>query len=201
MVNLDKVKSLAILGDTDTGKTNLAVSHLRNYKGNKEIYLLGYPIRVYKDPNKHDRGYFKELSNFSDIFRVNNSIIFIDELQKFIKVYDRKANIDLMDLISTFAHRGNCLMFNTQLSQFITKGVEAFIDCWNITRLVDLAALKNGSKPKRVIQNTTHPKCNKWSLSLENGEYLEYSEKNDIGDNGVKKFRNQNVAKDWKDIC
>lgn len=189
MVNLDNIKSLAILGDTDTGKTNLAISHLRNYKGNRKIYLLGYPRKIDK---------FLSLSTFSDLFRITDSIIFIDELQRFIKVYDRKANVELMELISLFEHQNNTLIFSTQLSQFITKGIEAFIDCWNMTRINDLACLKNGSKPKRVIQNTMHPKCSRWSLSLSNGEYLEFSEKNAVGENGVSMFENQKIGKDWK---
>ena len=188
-INLDKIKSLAILGDINTGKTNLAFFHLNNYKGKRSIYLLGYPKEI--------KG-FKGLSCFSDIFKVTDSIIFIDELSRYIKVYDREANYELMELISLFAHQGNTLIFTTQLSQFITRGVEAFIDAWNLTRLNDLATLKNGSKPKRIIQNTIHPKCNKWSLSLEKGEYLEFSEMNELGSNGVKEFPNQNIGKDWK---
>ena len=189
MVNLDNIKSVAIIGDTNTGKTNLAFSLLNNYEGDRDIYLLGYPKKI-KD--------YKEVSNLQDVFQLTDSIIFVDEIQRFIKIYDRKANNDLMDLISLFAHNNNTIVFTTQLSQFITKGVEAFIDCWLMTRIADLATLKNGSKPKRIIQRTIHPTCTKWTLGLEKGEYLEYSEFNDISDNGVNSFKDQKIGKDWK---
>lgn len=188
-MDLDKVKSVCIIGDIDAGKTNLAFYLLRQYKGARKIYLVGYPKKIDN---------FASLSNWQDMFKLTNSIIFIDELQKFIKIYDRRANYDLMELISLFKHQNNTLIFTTQLSQFITRGVEAFVDCWVLTRLMDLATLKNGSKPKRVIQSTLHPQCTKWSLNLRNGEYLEFSEMNMIGENGVKKFTDQKIQKDWK---
>ena len=188
-INLDKINSLAIIGDTGTAKTNLAIYHLRKYEGTRQIYSLGYPKQIDD---------FKNLSAFSDVCRLTDSIIFVDELSKYIHVYDRNSNYQLMELISLFEHQNNTLIFTTQLSQFITRGIEAFIDCWNLTRMNDLATLKNGSKPKRIIQNTMHPKCNKWSLALDNGEFLEFSEKNEIGHNGIKKFENQGIKKDWK---
>ena len=189
MVNLDNIKSLVILGDTHTGKTNLAVYLLRSYEGSRTIYTVGYPRKIDN---------FENLSSFQDLFAITNSIIFVDELQKFIKAYDRKANYELMELISLFEHQGNTIIFTTQLSQFVTKGVEGFIDCWCLTRILDLGNLKNGCKVKRIIQNTLHPKCSRWSLSIDTGEYLEFSEKNPIGGNGVKKFGFANIGKDWK---
>lgn len=189
-INFDRFKSVAILGDINSAKTNLAIYHLRDYRGKRKIYTLGYPRKLDN---------FTQLSSFRDVFKLTDSIIFIDELQKFIRVYDKKANYDLMDLISLFAHKNNTLVFTTCLSQFITQGIEAFIDCWMLTRISDLDNLKNGSKPKRIVQNTVDPKCNKWSLSLLNGEYLEFSELNEVGVNGIKFFPNQNIGKDWKE--
>jgi len=189
MVLLDQVKSVAILGDIDTGKTNLAFSMLRAYGGERQIYLVGYPKQI---------DGFKTVSNFQDLFKLTNSIIFIDEIQKYIKIYDRRANYDLMELISIFAHNNNTLIFTTCLSQFISKSIEGYIDCWNLTRILDLKSLKNGSKAKRIVEQTLHPKCNKWSLALAKGEYLEFSELNELKDNSVKKFEDQKIGKDWR---
>ena len=192
MVDLNQVKSVAILGDINTGKTNLAVSMLREYKkkgGKREIYLVGYPKQIDD---------FKNISNFQDLFKLTDSVVFIDEIQKYIKIYDRKANYDLMELISLFAHNNNTLVFTTCFSQFISRSIEGYIDCWDLTRILDLKSLKNGGKAKRIIEQTTHPKCNKWSLALKKGEYLEYSELNDPGDNNVKEFEDQKIGKDWR---
>jgi hypothetical protein len=188
-MDLDKTTCLAIIGDIDTGKTNLAFHHMNKYKGKRKKYLLGYP--------KSKVGYGR-ISNFQDIFSLKDSIIFADELHKYVKVYDRKANVQLMELISLFKHKRNTLIFSTQLSQFITRGVEAFIDAWNLTAIRDLNSLKNGSKPKRIIQNMSVPQCTQFSLSLEVGEYLEFSEKNSIEQNGIHKFEFQNIKKDWE---
>jgi hypothetical protein len=187
-IDLDLVKSVCILGEVDSGKTNLGFWYLENYKGKRKIYLLGYPKKV-KD--------YINLNSFSDIFKLKDSIIFCDELQKFIKIYDRKSNYQLMELISLFAHKNNTIIFTTQVSQFVTKGVEAFIDVWAI-KSQDLESLKNGSKPKRVIQRLSDYRRTDWFLSLEKNEYYEYSERNKLGQNIVKTFPDMGIKKDWR---
>ncbi len=189
MVNLDQVKTVAILGDIHTGKTNLAVSMLREYKGDKQIYLVGYPKQIDD---------FKNISFFNDLFKLTDSIIFIDEIQKFINIYDRRRVHEFIELLSFFAHNNNTLIFTTCLSQFIPKRLEPYLDCWCMTRIMDVEGLKNGGKAKRIIKNTTHHKSTKWSLALPNGEYLEHCEINDIEENGVKTFEYQKIGKDWR---
>jgi len=188
-MDLDKTKVVSILGDMNSGKTNLAFHLLREYKGERKIYLLGYPKQVDD---------FTMISDFNDIFALTDSIIFIDEIHRFIKLYDKRANQDLLELISFLSHNNNTLIFSTQLSQFVTKSVEAFVDGWCITKLKDIKSLKNGSKPKRIIQNTVHHLCTKWSLVLVPGQYLENCEAGAVGENGVKTFPFQGIGKDWK---
>ena len=94
-------------------------------------------------------------------------------------------------------HTNNTLIFNTQLTQFITKGIEASVDAWLLTRINDIDSLKNGSKAKRIIQNTKHPSCTNWGLALETGKYLLYTDDADLGMNGVKSFEDQKIAKEW----
>jgi len=188
-MELDNTKVVAIIGDTDSGKTNLAFHLLREYKGTRQIYLLGYPKQVDN---------FITLSDFNDIFLLTDSIIFMDEIHRFIKLYDKKANQALLELISLLGHNNNTLIMTTQLSQFITKSVEAFIDGWFLTRIKDIKTLKNGSKPKRIVQNTVYHNCNQWSLALKPGEYLENCDTNPVGVNGIKTFSFQNIGKDWR---
>lgn len=188
-MELDNTKVIAIIGDTDSGKTNLAFHLLREYKGTRQIYLLGYPKQVDN---------FIVLSDFNDIFSLTDSIIFMDEIHRFIKLYDKKANQQLLELISLLGHNNNTLVMTTQLSQFLTKSVEAFIDGWFLTRIKDIKTLKNGSKPKRIVQNTVHHNCNQWSLALKPGEYLENCDTNPVGVNGVKTFPFQGIGKDWR---
>ena len=188
-MNLDEVKSVAVLGDINSGKTNLVFKLLRDYKGTRQIYLVGYPKQI---------DYFKKISFFKDLFKLTDSIIFIDEIQNYINIYDRRKIHQLISLISFFAHNNNTLIFTTCLSQFITKAIESYVDCWCMTRIMDLNGLKNGGKPKRIIQDITDNRCNEWSLALKKGEYLEHSELNDSDENGVKTFEFQNIGKDWR---
>ena len=187
MIDLDKIRSLAIIGNLDQGKTNLMFYYANTYKGTRKKYLFGYP--------KEMAGYIS-LYSWEDLLKIRDSIILIDEINTFIKIYDKKKNYQLMELISLFAHKNNTLIFTTQLSQFISRGMEAFIDCWAIKRL-DLETLKNGSKPKRIIQRLNYSKKNEWVLDLEQNEFYEFSEKNEIGENRVKTFPFQEVGKDW----
>lgn len=188
MVNLDKIKTLAILGNIDSGKTNLAFYYMNSYKGTKQKVLYGYPIQ--KDG-------FISVSCWNDLLKVKDSIIFIDEIQKYIKFSETHANTKFLEFISLLSHKNNILIFTTQITQFITKGVEAFIDCWSFKR-IDLDTLKNGSRPKRIIQRIATPKKNDWILDLEVNEFFEYSDRNEIGENGLKTFDFQNIAKDWR---
>jgi hypothetical protein len=187
MIDLDRIRSLAIIGNLDQGKTNLLFYYGNSYKGTRKKYLFGYP--------KEMEGY-TSLYSWEDLLKIRDGIILIDEINTFIKIYDKKKNYQLMELISLFAHKNNTLIFTTQLSQFINRGVEAFIDCWAIKRL-DLETLKNGSKPKRIIQRLNYPKKNEWVLDLEQNEFYEFSDKNGIGENRVKTFPFQEVGKDW----
>jgi len=187
-ISLDKVRSLAIIGEINSGKTNLAFYYMNTYEGTRKKYLYGYPKEI--------KGY-KNISTWGDLLKIKDGIIFMDEIQRFIKFYDTKSNTQLMELISLFAHKNNTLIFTTQLSQFITRGVEAFVDCWGIKR-IDLETLKNGSKPKRIIQRLCCERKNDWVLDLEPDEFFEYSEKNEIGENRIKKFTFQNIGKDFR---
>lgn len=187
-LNLDRTDSIAILGDRQTGKTNLAFYLLNSYRGIKDIYLYGYP--------KSFKG-FKSLNSWQDILKVTDSIIYIDEIHRYIKLYDRKANTELMELMSFLAHQGNTLIFSTQLSQFITKGVEASIQTWLIKRL-DIGSLKNGSRPKRIIKEIADARITDKGMALNPNEVIAYDGLQDIGFSGVHTYTDQGIGKDWK---
>jgi hypothetical protein len=191
-MNLDKNKIICIQGDMNTGKTNLGFYLLRDYKskgGKREIYTLGYPSQVDD---------FINISCFLDVLNLQDSVIYIDELLKFFKGYDRHTNEQLIEFLSTIMHSNNTIIFATQQTQFITKTIENFIDTWCFTGIKDLKGLKKGSNPKRIIQGLTHFKCSSWSLSLDKGEYFEYSHLNHFRENGVHTFPFQQIGKDWK---
>jgi hypothetical protein len=187
-INLDLTDSVAIVGDRNSGKTNLAFGLLNNYSGTKAKYLYGYPKEI---PG------FKLISTWSDLLKLTDSVIFIDEIQKYIKLYDRRANAELMELLSFLAQQNNTLIFTTQLSQFITKGVEASIQTWLIKQL-DIRGLKNGCKIKRILQETANPRITEKGMAIYLNEYIAYDSTMPIGFNGIHTFGDQGIGKDWK---
>lgn len=187
-LNLDKTDSVAIVGDRNSGKTNLAFSFMNSYRGRRGKVLYGYP--------KDFKGYLR-IANWEDLLQITDSIIFIDEISKYIKLYDRRANVELMDLLSFLAHQNNTLIFTTQLTQFITKGVEASIQTWCIKQ-IDIVGLKNGCKVKRILQATAHPRITNKGMALRVDEYIAHDLNMRIGFSGLHTFKDQNIKKDWK---
>ena len=189
MIDLDTVKICAVIGDTDTGKTNLAVYHLRNYKGNRQIYTLGYPGQLDN---------YIPLNSLSDIFRLSNSIIFIDELSKVFPLKNRHTNNDFIEVARLLAHSGNTILFTTQLTQDLTNQMEAFVEGFLITKMADLRFLKAGSKVKYVIMDCLDPRRTSKELNLNQGEYLQSVDNSPAGTNGIRPFPFQNIGKKWR---
>ena len=187
-LNLNNVRICGIIGDIHSGKTNLAIYHLRKYKGKRKIYTLGYPKQIDN---------FIRLNTKRDIAKLTDSIIFIDELSKFYSTKERHTNTEFLDIARIMGHSNNTLVFTTQLTQDLTNKMEAFVDTFLITRMDDLRFLKLGSKAKYRILDCADIRMTGHSLNLKQGEYLELSENNPIGENGVKDFPFQNIGKDW----
>lgn len=187
-IDLDKVNVVCILANIHQGKTNLGFWLMNSYKGKRTKYLLGYPKKI--------KGY-KILSDKKDLSKLKDSIVFIDEIAKFFKFYDKSTQREFLELLSTIAHKNNTFIFTTQLTQMITRPIEAFIDCWCIKR-IDLKSLKWGSKPKRIIEDMAYWKTNSYELNLDINEYYEYTEGNGVGQNSIKTFPFQNIGKDWR---
>ena len=187
-MDLDKTKMVGIIGDTDTGKTNVGVYLLRNYKGDRKIYTLGYPKQIDD---------FPQLNKKQDLMQLTHSIIFIDELAKFFPTRERHTSQDFVDLARYLGHSKNTIIFTTQLSQDLTNQMEAFVDTFVITRMADLRYLKAGSKVKYTILDCADIRMTGRSLNIAPGEYLESCPTNEIGEDGIKSFPFQEIGKDW----
>ena len=187
-MDLDKTKIVGIVGDTDTGKTNLAVYLLRKYKGERKIYTLGYPSQIDN---------FIPLSKKQDLMKLTHSIIFVDELARFFPTRERHTSQDFLEMARYLGHSKNTIIFTTQLSQDLTNQMEAFVDTLLITRMEDLRYLKFGSKIKYTVLDSADYRMNGHSLNLSIGEYLESCPTNEIGGDGIKSFPFQDIGKDW----
>lgn len=187
-INLDKSRIVAIIGDMNTGKTNLAVYLMRNYKGIRQIYTLGYPKKIDQ---------FPALYRTQDIERVSDSIIFIDELSRFFPLKQRHSSKEFLDVSRLLAHRNNTIIFTTQLSQDLTMTMESFVDTFLITRISDLRFLKKGSKVKTLVLDCCDYHMTGKLLDLVPGQYLQFTNDSMPGEDGVKTFEFQNIHKDW----
>ena len=190
-MDLDKLNTLAVIGDRNSAKTNLLIYLMMEYKGTKKKYLMSYPKEI---------NGFNKINTMTELSQLTNSIIRIEEIQRVIPFYSKRTNDHLLELLSTMAHNNNTIIFTTCLTQFIAKALDGFIDGFCYTRMKDLGQLKNGSKCKRRINEFKHHKINNWCINLEKGEYLEIIDDNELSENGIKTFPNMDIKKDWAKI-
>lgn len=188
-MNIDNNKPLAILGNPNSGKTNLMFFFASLCSAQRKRYTLGYP--------KYVEG-FKNLSTLEDLAKIEDAVVLIDEFDKYISLTDKRANHALMQVLKFCEHKRIKLVFNTQLSQFITKQVSALVPQWAILN-IDYFGLKNGSKPKRILQYIKHPliETSFIGMNLPMGKFVFWDDYGEVGDNGVHDYPNMDIKKDW----
>lgn len=182
-------KPIAILGNPHTGKTTLMI-HLANTSGFEKRYLLGYPDKI--------EG-FVNLNDMRDMARISDCVLCVDEMDELIPMYDKRANDSLKRLLKFAFHNRIKLIFNTQLSQFVSKMMAALVPQWAITEL-DIFELKNGSKPKRILLDYIKMPdvVNKEiGMKLEVGKYIWYNDYGTPGENGIREFPDMKITKAW----
>jgi len=187
-MNLDKIRTLGILGDRDFCKTSILFVLAKQYKGEREIVFYAYPNAKIE---------YRQIHTLHELELLTDKIVVMDELQKHIKFYQKRMNDEFLELLSTIAHNNNTLIFTTPMSQFITKSLDCFIDGFVYVRISDMAQLKNGSKAKRLLQEFSSTRISKRTLRLKKGEYLQIVDGMESS-NGLHTFRNPRIAKDWR---
>ncbi len=197
-MNLDKIRTIGILGDRDFGKTSIMFSLARSYKGKREIVFYAYPNeQALQDKiNKSVR----IIHTLTELELLTEAVVFMDELQKHIKFYQKRVADEFLEILSTIAHNNVSLIFSTPMSQFISKTLDCFIDGFVYVKISDLATLKNGSKAKRTLQDFSSKRISKRTVRLEKGEYLQIVDGMEET-NGIIKFSNPNIKKDWNSKC
>jgi len=159
---LDKIGSVAIIGDRNTGKSALAHRTCDTYKAR------GYPVFAFKHPNPvllAACGY-SNLYRFGDLEDLQDCVLWISEPQIHIPTYDKKANDGLMRLLSLCRQRNVILVLDTSDSRFVTRGLESYIDAWMV-KDCDPQLLKQGSKVKKVIQENCLISADGFTLPVE----------------------------------
>lgn len=186
--NLDEIKTLGIIGDRNSGKTSIMVTLARNYKGKRTVVFYAYPDKTLP---------YKQIHTIHELELLTDAIVFMSELQKHIKFYVKNTSDEFMDVLSTLSHNNVTLVFDTPMSQFITKGLDCFMDGFIYTKIGDMGALKNGSKAKRMLQEFSSERISKRTVRLSPGEYLQIIDGQEAS-NGLHIFANPNITKAWR---
>lgn len=144
-------KSIAIVGDTRSGKTALGyavTSHLA-LKFGLPCYLLQHPR-----PEIVTALGYKNLYDIADVERLHDCILWIDEPQLSIPQYEKRNNTNLMALLSLCGQRGVTLILSTSDTRYINRGLESYVECWMVKDL-DPQLVKQGSTVRNIVKRST----------------------------------------------
>lgn len=186
-------KSLAIVGAPRTGKTALGYDISDNYDIPKYIFLHPKPKEIEKLGFKQCYGEY-ELEN------LNDCLLWMDEPQLYIELYDRRGNRTLRRILSICAQRNVKIIISTNDTRFITRGLESYIECWCI-KDIDFDLIKQGSMIKKIIQKSSF--VSPRGFKLDTNEYIFYS-KNFRQYNGKHTFKepayfNETLSKPYRE--
>ena len=185
---LPKLKSIAILGATRSGKTALSFKFLEVLAKDRPIFILRHPI-----PQLILTAGYKILPTLADIEKLQDCVLYIDEPQIHMgEVGQAKANYKLAKLLSLCGQRNITLILSTSDTRFITRGVEAYIDAW-VVKDIEPALTKRGSMINKVIRGNAFLDIEGWSLDV--NEYLFYAR----GFNYIYGKRTFNLAQNWNE--
>lgn len=184
--NLEKVKCIAIYGDIGEGKTALAYKIIEILKG-KTVYFMKHPKPYLIEP----LGY-KNLNSLEELERLQDVIVYWDEPQLTVPIYDKKTNRVIAKVCSLARQTNTTLIISSSDTRVFTKHNESYFDLWLI-KDVDYEMVKNGSKIKKAIRNncTLEPE----GFRLERNEFVSESRKL-IGFNGKHTFK---LPKMWSE--
>lgn len=144
---LNNIHTIAIYGDIGTGKTALAYNIIDKFKGKREVYFIKHP----KQELIEKMGY-KNLYSLEQMERIENAIIYIDEPQLWLSIYDSKSNSIIAKICSLARQRDLLIIISSSDTRVFTKHNEAYFDAW-LVKDVNYPMVKNGSIIKNAIKN------------------------------------------------
>lgn len=156
--------AIAVVGHRGSGKTNTACWLLEQM--NKPCYTFDHP----RPELPESRGW-KNMYRLEEMYKVHHCAVLLDEPQLTLPKLDKRANEGLQKLLSIARHRDITLVIATCDSRWITRALEAYIDCWLIHD-VEAKLLKQGSLAKKVIQK--YVVCDTDEFRLDKGDFLFY---------------------------
>lgn len=165
--NLKKIKTIAIFGDTGSGKTCLAFKIIDILKDYKKVYFFKHP-----KPHLLKKIGFENLISLEAIQNLQDAVVYLDEPQLFLNIYDKKANRIIAQVCSLARQRNITLIISSSDTRVFTKWNEAYFDLWLIKDL-DYSMIKQGSKIKKIYKDNSI--LDPSGLRLNINEYLSES--------------------------
>lgn len=184
--NLMKFRTIAIYGNIGSGKTALAYKIL-SVIDDKPVYFMKHPRPELLEP----LGY-KNLSSLGGFEKLHDCIVYLDEPQLYLNIYQHRKNEVIAKICSLARQRNITLIMSSSDTRCFTRHNEAYFDLW-IVKNIDYSTVKNGSRIKMIIQENTLITTD--GFNLDENEFL-YHAINYPEMRGTGKFT---LIKNWND--
>lgn len=161
---LEEVRTIAIYGETGEGKTSLAYNIINKLKKGMDVFFLKHPC-----PELISKLGYESLDSLEIMENIENCILYIDEPQLIIGIYQNSSNEIISKICSLARQKNIILIVSSSDTRVFTKHNESYFDAWCIKNL-DYNMVKNGSKIKKIMRDnaTFDPR----GISLNKNEFL-----------------------------
>ena len=164
----NSIRTIAIYGDTGTGKSCLAYTIISLFT-DKKIYFLKHP-----KPELIEALGYSNLDSLEQMENIQDCVLFCDEPQLYLSLYEKRANRIISKVCSLARQLDITLIISSSDTRVFTKSNEAYFDLWLVKDL-DYTMVKNGSRVKEVIKKNCLFEPEGFSLKV--NEYLADSRK------------------------
>jgi len=166
-----EVKSIAVCGDTGTGKTALChriLGMVRKYR-NMPIYVYNY-----QKTDLIKKLGWRNMNSLEELRDLRNVCLYIDEPQEVLRFYENNGNPILARLLALARQRNILLILSTAVSQFITRMLESQVDVFCI-KDCSVDTVKQGGRVSKIIKR--YCEFDPDGFKLKHNEYLFYCRK------------------------
>lgn len=168
-----EVKSIAVMGDSGTGKTALChriLGVVRKQRG-MPIYVYNYPRDKISLINKLA---WKNMNSLEELKDLRNVCVYIDEPQEVLRMYENNGNPALARLLVLARQRDILLVLSTAVSQFVTRMLESQVDVFCV-KDCSVDTVKQGGRVSKIIKR--YCEFDPDGFKLKQNEYLFYCRK------------------------
>lgn len=162
----NKPKIISIIGDINTGKSNLIHAILRELKQKNTFNLYTYGFKAEPD-TKHTK-----IHSVDELEQITNSIIAIDEVMSLFDLNNRMAKRTIENTLRLLHHNNNILIL-LMLPENTKKFLSGKINV-HMFKKSTIADFINGSRTKNILTNYHGDCMGSKVLNLTPGEVLIY---------------------------